>query len=101
MTHRSLMIAAMSAIGLTAWATLSSSVISAQDKAGQPISVFVAALKGECGPARMFWFDNGQALVGPPISTPYNTPNIGKTILTRFDTDPTSRKSAEDEFRKN
>ncbi|HEY6402836.1 MAG TPA: VWA domain-containing protein [Blastocatellia bacterium] len=101
MAHRSLMIAAMSVIGLTAWATLSSSVISAQDKAGQPISVFVAALKGECGPARMFWFDNGQGLVGPPISTPYNTPNIGKTILTRFDADPISRKSAEDEFRKN
>jgi hypothetical protein len=101
MTHRSLMIAAMSAIGLTALTTYSPEVISAQDKTGKPVSVFVAALKGECGPERMVMFHNGQVVVGPLIPTPYNMPNSGKTILTRFDKDPISRKSAEDEFRKN
>jgi VWFA-related protein len=98
MTHHSLMIAAMSAIGLTAWATYSSRVVSAQENAGQPVSVYVAALKGECMPERPVAVVNGQVILGPPI---YNPPGSDKTILTRFVEDPISRKFAEDEFRKN
>src|SRR5262245_35168397 len=101
MTNRSLLITAMSAIGLTAWATYSSRVVSAQEKAGQPVSVYVAALKGECAPERSFMIVNGRVIVGPPIVTPYNTPGSGKTILTRFAEDPTSRHFGQDEFRKN
>jgi len=100
MTRRSLMIAVMSAITLTVWAPRSSGVISAQEKAGQPVSVYVAALKGECAPDRSFMIVNGRVIVGPPIVTPYNTPGSGKTILTRFVEDPISRHLAEDEFRK-
>src|SRR5215475_11130254 len=100
MTHRSLMIAAMSAIGLTAWATYSSRAVSSQEKPGQIVSVYVAALKGECMPDRPVAFVNGQVIVGPPIPS-YNPPGSDKTILTRFVKDPISRKLAEDEFRKN
>jgi VWFA-related protein len=98
MTHRSLMIAAMSAIGLTVWATYSSRSVSAQENAGQHVSVYVAALKGECMPERPVAVVNGQVILGPPI---YNPPGSDKTILTRFVEDPISRKFAEDEFRKN
>lgn len=101
MTRRSLMIAAVSAIGLVAWAVRSSGVISAQEKAGQPVSVYVAALKGECVPERSFMVVNGQTITGPPIMTPYSTPGSDKTILTRFVEDQISRRLAEDEFRKN
>jgi Ca-activated chloride channel homolog len=99
MTRRSLMIAAMSALGLTAWATYSSCSVSAQENAGQPVSVYVAALKGECMPDRLVVVVNGQVIAGPPIPS-YNTPGSDKTILTRFAEDPISRKLAEDEFRK-
>lgn len=101
MSHRSLMAAAMSAIGLTAWATYSSRAVSAQERANQPVSVYAAALKGECMPDRAVMFVNGQAILGPPVMGPLNAPNSGKTILTRFAEDPASRRLAEDEFRKN
>ena len=101
MTHRSLMIAAISVIGLIVFAPCPSGVISAQEKTGQPVSVYVAALKGECTPDRSFMVFNGQVIVGPPIVTPYNTPGNGKTILTRFAEDPISRHLAENEFRNN
>ena len=101
MTRRSLLTAAMSAIALTVWAPRSSGVVSAQGKAGQPVSVYVAALKGECVPERTVMVVNGQVIIGPPIVTPYNTLGSGKTILTRFAEDPISRRLAEDEFRKN
>jgi VWFA-related protein len=101
MTHRSLMAVVMSAIGLSAWATYPSRAISAQERVDQPVSVYVAALKGECMPDRAVMFVNGQAIVGPPVMGPLNAPNSGKTILTRFAEDPASRRLAEDEFRKN
>ena len=101
MTHRSLMIAVMSTITLIVWAPRSSGVISAQEKAGQPVSVYVAALKGECMPDRAVMFVGGQAFVSQPVMGPPNAPNIGKTILTRFAEDSISRRLADDEFRKN
>ncbi len=101
MTRCSLMIAAMSTMALTVWAPHSSGVVSAQGKAGPPVSVYVAALKGECAPERSFMVVNGQAIIDPPIILPYDTPGSGKTILTRFVEDPISRRLAEDEFRKN
>lgn len=101
MKNYSLMIAAMSAIGLTVCAPCSSGVISAQEKAERPVSVYVAALKGECMPARSFMILNGQVSVGPPMMAPPNAPGSGKTILTRFAEDPISQRLAEDEFRKN
>ncbi|HKC84586.1 MAG TPA: VWA domain-containing protein, partial [Blastocatellia bacterium] len=101
MTRCSLMAAVISAIGLTAWATYSSRAVSAQERATQPVSVYVAALKGECMPERAVMFVGGQAFVGPPVMGPPNAPNSGKTILTRFAEDSISRRLAEDEFRKN
>ncbi|MBO0726175.1 MAG: VWA domain-containing protein [Blastocatellia bacterium] len=104
MTHRSLMIAAMAAIVLAAMTPRSSGVVSAQRNDGQPVSVFVAAFKGDCLPDRVVAVVNGQLMVGPPIRAPYNMLNThgsGKTILNRFADDPISQKIAEDEFRKN
>jgi len=101
MTHRSLMIAAISAIGLTAWADYSSRAISAQEKAGQPVSVYVAALKGECEPERPIAITYGRTMVMPPNMAPSDPSTSGKTILTRFLEDPISQRLAEDEFRKN
>jgi VWFA-related protein len=101
MMYRSLTIAAMSAIGLIVWAPSSSGVISAQEKTGQPVPVYVAALKGECMPDRAFMVVNGQVMVGPPTQTPPNAMGSGKTILTRYTEDPISRHLAEEEFRKN
>ena len=98
MTHRSLMIAVMSTIGLTAWATYSSGAVSAQENAGQPVSVYVAAVKGECRPDRPVAVVNGQVILGPPV---YTLLGSDKMILTRFVEDPISRKLAEDEFRSN
>src|SRR5262245_18381601 len=101
MSHRSLMAAVISAIGLTAWATYSSRAVSAQERATQPVSVYVAALKGECMPERAVMFVGGQTFVGPPVMGPPNAPNSGKTILTRFAEDSIARRLAEDKFRKN
>lgn len=101
MRHRSLMAAVMSAIALTVWATYPSRAVSAQEKAGQPASVFVAALKGECGPDKPVMFVGGRVFVGPPVMAPPNAQNSGKTLLTRFAEDSISRRLAEDEFRKN
>jgi VWFA-related protein len=101
MMYRSLTIAAMSAIGLIVLPPSSPSVNSAQEKTGQPVPVYVAALKGECMPDRSIMVVNGQVMVGPPTQTPTNAMGSGKTILTRFAEDPISRHLAEDEFRKN
>jgi len=99
MMYRSLTIAAMSAIGSTALATCSFRIVLAQEKATQPVSVYVAALQGECVPDRTFVTINGQVLVGPP--KPSNAMGSGKMVLTRFTEDPDSRHLAEDEFKKN
>jgi Ca-activated chloride channel homolog len=105
MTYRSLMIAAMPAIALAALTPRSSGVVSAQRNDGQPVSVYVAALKGDCGMERRYIVtNNGQVMLGPPIQAPYNMPDThgsGKTILNRFADDPISKQMAEDEFRKN
>jgi VWFA-related protein len=98
MTHRSLMIAATSAMVLTVWAPRSS-VVSAQGTA-PPVSVYVAALKGECAPDRPFMVVNGKTFVGRIIMLPNESGRRGRTVLRRFVEDPISRRSAEDEFRK-
>jgi VWFA-related protein len=100
MMYRSLTAAVMLAVELAAWATCSSRAISAQEKAKQPVSVYVAALKGDCMPDRPVMFVNGRAIVVPPNMMPPAPPPSGKTILTRFGEDPISRRLAEDEFRK-
>jgi VWFA-related protein len=100
MTHRSLLISAASAIALTVWAPRSSGVVSAQGKAPS-VSVYVAALKGECAPDRHFTVVNGQTFVGRIMMLPNAPGRRGGTVLRRFVEDPISRRSAEDEFRKN
>src|SRR5262245_21769426 len=97
----SLTAAVMLAVELAAWATCSSQAIYAQEKAKQPVLVYVAALKGDCMPDRPVIFVNGRAIVVPPNMAPTAAPPSGKTILTRFDEDPISQRLAEDEFRKN
>jgi hypothetical protein len=72
MTHRSLLISATSAIALTVWAPRSPGVVSAQGKA-PPVSVYVAALRGDCAPDRQFTVVNGQTFVYPA-----NTARDGK-----------------------
>ena len=100
MTCRSLMIAATSAMALTVWAPRSSGVVSAQGKA-PPVSVYVAALKGECAPDRQFRVVNGQTFVGQIIMLPNESGRRSRTVLRRFVEDTISRRSAEDDFRKN
>jgi len=99
--YRSLTAAVMLAVELAAWATCSSRAIYAQEKAKQPVLVYVAALKGDCMPDRPVMFVNGRAIVVPPNMAPPAPPPSGKTILTRFGEDLISQRLAEDEFRKN
>ncbi len=101
MTHRSLMIAALSVIGLIASMNYSSRAISAQENAGKPVSVYVAAVKGECAPERPMMIVNGRAIAAPMNTASPGSPANNKTILTRFEEDLISQRLAEDEFRKN
>src|SRR5262245_60642048 len=59
MRNHSLMVAIISAVGLATMAPCSSCVTLAQEKVGQPVSVYVAALKGACMPDRPVSFVNG------------------------------------------
>src|SRR5215475_2941516 len=94
MIPRSLLITVMSLIGCAMW-TYHSHAFTTQEKTAQPVSVFVAALKGDCGLDRRIAINFGQVMIAP---LPYN---IEKTLLSRFDDDLDSKKMAEDEFSKN
>ena len=91
----------MPAIGSIFLTTGSYRAVSAQEKIERPVSVYVAALKGDCMPDRPVIFVNGRAIVVPPKMAPPAPPPSGKTILTRYWEDPISQRLAEDEFKKN
>lgn len=95
---------AMLMTALTTWTLCFAFTGSAQQKGGQQVSVYVAALKGECQPGwqqRPAMSVNGRSVVMAPSAMPPATASSNPpTILTRFLEDPTSKHLAEEEFRK-
>ena len=89
---------------LTVWAVCLAFTGYAQ-KAGQLVSVYVIALKGECQPGwqqRPGIMVNGRSVVMAPGAIPSPAgDNNSPTILARFLEDPISKHLAEEEFRKN